>query len=226
MTTRAQFTATIVLLLAIGTLSGCGPSYSTLVVHNRTNAAISFANIRGEDQFVGSCASESFRWDGAWIDDTPVAPIQDAVDIRIDAAPPADATGAFAALVGSNEVVTVDPAASLPPCDGVPPTFLTLKVYSGTAVPVWFESGGEAHYVEACLNWRYEWIGGGWTNRLGSDTPIPGAVEVVVDVTPPPTKNNDFTVVVVTADGTFVVMDDPNPGPTPCTGSPPPVPRH
>jgi hypothetical protein len=122
MTTRPALTAATGLLVALGaTMSGCGPGYSTLVVHNRTNAPISFINIRSEEQFVGSCSTETFRWNGAWIDDTPVAPIPDAVEIRIDAAPPADSIGAFTALVSPDRVFNVDPAASLPPCHGSPP---------------------------------------------------------------------------------------------------------
>jgi hypothetical protein len=62
---------------------------------------------------------------GAWTDDTPADPNPAAVEVRIDTAPPADSSGStYVAVVtpGGIDHVESDAAASLPPCEGVPPT--------------------------------------------------------------------------------------------------------
>jgi hypothetical protein len=220
--TKAHAFAAITVLLAYAALlAGCGPTQSTLVVHNRTNAPLSFVNLRGETLYVPACWSETFRWDGAWTSEAAVEPIPGALEVRIDAAPPADATGQFVDVVTADHILIVDAPSSLPPCSGAPPTSLILKVDNLTAASVWFESGGVAHYIEACGSWLYEWSDDAWTNKLTSEIPIPNAVKVQVDVMPPPTKRVDRMFVVITSDGTSVVETEPHPRPS-CTamGSP------
>jgi hypothetical protein len=214
---RARSLVALTLLLACAALlAGCGPTRSTLAVHNRTDAPLSFVNLRGETLYVPACSSETFHWDGAWTSKAPVEPIRGALEVRIDAAPPADATGQFVEVVTADRILIVDAASSLPPCSGAPPTSLILKVDNLTVASVWFESGGVAHYIEACGSWLYEWSDDRWTNRLTSEIPIPNAVEVRVDVMPTPTKRVDTTFVVITSDGTSVVETEPHPRPS-CT---------
>jgi hypothetical protein len=218
--------AAIAVLIASATLlAGCGPKYSTLVVHNRTTAPISFVNIRGETLYLPECSSETFTWTGAWTADSPGSPIPAALEVRIDAAPPADSSGTtYVAVVTSGGIahVEADAAASLPPCDGVPPTYLTLDVYNWTAAPIRFESRGVAHYVEACRSGHYEWSEGeGWTNGPWRETPITDSAEVRIDVTPPPSERVGAMYFLITPDEASVVETQPHPWPSPCTGAPP-----
>ena len=218
------------LVASMTLLAGCGPAYSTLVVHNRTNAPISFQNIRDETLYVRACSSESFRWEGAWIADPPADPIPDALEVRIDTSPPADSSGGrHVAVVTSGGVAAghvaqfeADPAASLPPSDGVPPTSLTLHVYNWTATAIWFESQGVAHYIEACGSWPYEWSeDNGWTHGPWAETPIQDAVKVRVDVTPPPADRVAAMFFLITPDEASGVEAEPHAWPSPCVGEPP-----
>jgi hypothetical protein len=215
---RALAVATAFLACA-ALFARCGPAGSNLALHNRTDVPVWFSNWRGDAQYVPACSSETFYWDGAWSAKAPVEPIADAleIEIRTDVAPHAESTGQFVLLVTADRINLVDTADSLPPCSGVPPTSLFLKVDNLTSVPVWFESGGEAHYIEACGWSRYQWSDDAWTNKTESKAAIPNAVEVSVDVTPPPAKRVDTTFVIVTSDGTKVIESDGGYPPRSCT---------
>lgn len=183
-------------------------------MHNRTETAVSFVNIRGETLYVPACSTETFEWNGAWANTAPADPIPSALEIRLDPAPPADSNAQFVAVVTPDRVVLTDPAGSLPACRGEPPVSLVLLVYNETQAAVSFESGGVVHYIDACGSWRYEWIEGRWANRLTSEIPNPEAVRVQVTVTPPPRARVDAMFVVVTEDGPRVVESDPRPLPS------------
>jgi len=198
-------------------LAGCGPAESTLAVHNRTNAPVTFVNGRGEMQYVAACSSGSFRWDGAWTSKAHLDAIPGALEVRIDAAPPADSGGAFVAVVTSESILSGlsgDATGSLPPCGGAPPTSLALIVYNTTNSAVSFNSRGATHYLKACGSWRYEWIDGGWVNRFTGEVAIPDAFEVRIDVAPPPAARVDTLFVVITSRGASVVEADPVPRPS------------
>jgi hypothetical protein len=116
--TWRRITMGVLGLLAIAVVTSACTDVSELVIHNRMDAPIVFLNLRGEEQYVGPCATETFRWDGAWVDRTPAGPIPGAFEVDINAAPPVDATSDFVLYVESGNTFQLDPAAALPPCAG------------------------------------------------------------------------------------------------------------
>jgi hypothetical protein len=114
--------------LLAAALGGClasGPS--ELTVHNRTNVAIVFSELRATNG-IAPCSSARFIWDSAgWTPADPGFPSIDprlgGVSVAIVAAPMFDANARVAAIVTLDGVRNdpIDEVPALPPCAGEPP---------------------------------------------------------------------------------------------------------
>jgi hypothetical protein len=113
-------------------LGGCNPfSSSELTIHNRTAVPVLVLDQgapAGSHIVVDACSSARYRFGASgWtrIDPPPdgAPDPSEPVVVSIQAMPQPDSTGSRSTWIITNDSVSgADPAASLPPCSGVPPT--------------------------------------------------------------------------------------------------------
>jgi len=128
-THRAGFAAAA---LAAAVMAGCSLfSASELTIHNRTTVPVLVIDQgapAGSHIVVGACSSARYRFGASgWtrIDPPPdgAPDPSEPVVVSIQAMPQPDSTGSRSTWIITNDSVSgADPAASLPPCSGVPPT--------------------------------------------------------------------------------------------------------